>query len=414
MAEDKSSKTEKATPEQLRKAKEEGNIARTQDFSMWLTVLAFYILGPTALSNLFNLVTETLRDIAGLITAPSHATAMSILRDNLMGYVIVIAPVVLLCMFLGAMGHVVQGGVKPAAKRFKPKFNKLNIFKGIKSRFGMQALWAFVKTLLKFGVFGVIAYLGIKDTIALITGTGRRSIETVLMVVGDTAFKVMLWIIVAGLIIAVADYAVEKHRVEKSLRMSKDEIKREHKQQEGDPQIKGQRRARQREMGQRRMMAAVGESTVVLTNPVHVSVALKYVSGEGAPQVVAKGAGLLARRIREEAEATGVPIVRDVIIARTLYKMCEVDSYIPMEMYDTIATVLAFLMRMSDMRRTEGEHKSPIQHPGWNGVDLPDDLSDEALGITTFGGPEGASYDADPYAEENTRPYNRAGTGSVR
>lgn len=394
MAEDKSSKTEKATPQQKKKAREEGNIPRTQDVSMWLTVLAFYALGPAAIAALFDRVTLTLKDIARLIAGPSQEGALKILGENLTGYLTIIAPVTLLCLLVGTLGHVMQGGVKIYGKRFKPKWKKLNPITGIKNLFGIQAAWTFTKTMIKFVVFGLIAYLTVKDTITLVTGTGTRSVANILDVVSAAAMRVILWICVVGLVIAVFDYSVEKYRVEKSLRMSKDEIKRENKQQEGDPHVKGQRRAKQREMGQRRMMAAVGESTVVLTNPVHVAVALRYVSGEGAPQVVAKGAGLLAGRIREEASAHGVPIVNDVIMARTLYKLCEIDSYIPFELYDAIAQVLAFVMRMSDLKRGGGEHATPLKHPGFNGTDLPDDLTDDALGITRFAAPEGASYAA--------------------
>ena len=145
-------------------------------------------------------------------------------------------------------------------------------------------------------------------------------------------------------------------------------------------------------MGRRRMMAAVGEATVVVTNPTHVAIALKYEQGEGAPQVVAKGAGHLAKRIRQEAEAHEVPMVRDVLVARMLYKLCEVDAYIPFELYDAIANVLAFVMRMSDLQRSSHVHNSPLRHPDFNGVDLPEDLTDEALGITAYAEPE--SHDA--------------------
>lgn len=398
MADDKSSKTEKATPQQKKKAKEDGNVARTQDLSMWLTVLAFYVLGPWVMSSLFDLITQMLKDAGKVIVKPDPAQAVQILSEGMIGFVRVAAPVIVLCMFLGTLGHLVQGGGKIYGKRFKPKWKKLNAFTGIKNLFGMQAAWTFVKTMIKFVVFGVVAYMTVRDTITALSGTGTRHVESILSVVASASYALIVQICVIGLVIAIFDYAVEKYRVDKSLKMSKDEIKREHKQQEGDPHVKGQRRARQRELGQRRMMAAVGDSTVVLTNPVHVAVALRYVSGEGAPQVVAKGAGLMAQRIREEAAANNVPVVADVILARTLFKMCEVDSYIPFELYDTIATVLAFIMRMSELRRTEGSHTSPVKHPGWNGVDLPADLSDDALGITKFAAPEGASYSADPYA----------------
>ncbi len=396
MAEDKSAKTEKATPQRRKKAREEGNIPRTQDLSMWLTVLTFYVLGPAAITALFDRVTVMLKQIAALIADPDADGALRILGDALLGFVIIIAPVVLTCMVAGSLGHIAQGGITVSAKRFAPKWKKLNPVTGIKNMFGMQAAWTFTKTMLKFVVFGLVAFLAVRDTIAQVTGGGSRSLPGILSVVTSTALSVILLISVLGLIIAIADYGVERYRVEKSLRMSKDEIKREHKQQEGDPHVKGQRRAKQREMGQRRMMAAVGESTVVLTNPAHIAVALKYVSGQGAPQVVAKGAGLLAARIRQEAAAHGVPVVRDVIMARTLYKLCEVDSYIPFELYDAIAQVLAFVMRMSDLRRAAGEHSSPLRHAGFNGVDLPEDLTDEALGVSAMAGPEGASYDPRP------------------
>lgn len=398
MAEDKSSKTEAATPQQKKKAKEEGNVARTQDLSMWLTVLAFYVLGPWTLSSLLTQVTDMLHEVGQLIVEPSLDASLRILSEALWETLVIAGPVVALCMVLGTLGHLVQGGGKIYAKRFKPKWKKLNPVTGIKNLFGVQAAWTFVKTILKFVVFGAVAYVTVQDTITALTGTGTRSVETVLAVVGSASYTLILWICAIGLVIAIFDFAVEKYRVDKSLKMSKDEIKREHKQQEGDPHVKGQRRARQREMGQRRMMAAVGESTVVLTNPVHVAVALKYTSGEGAPQVVAKGAGLLAKRIKEEAAANNVPVVTDVILARTLFKMCEVDSYIPFELYDTIATVLAFIMRMSDLRAADGVHVSPVRHPGFNGVDLPKDLTDDALGITKFAAPEGASYAPDPFA----------------
>lgn len=389
MSEDKSSKTEKATPQQLKKAREEGNIARTQDLSMWLTVLVFVVLGRHMVDELHTAFAELMKAAAQIIVDPEVGVATQYFRSAMLDCLRIMAPIVLGCMIVGALGHLVQGGLKGVStKRFKPKWKKLNAFTGLKNMFGAQSAWTFAKTLIKFVVFGVIAYSIVDDTMKQITGTGQWSMTTVLEVTTDSAMKVLQQIAAVGLVIAAADYAMERHRVEKSLRMSKDSIKRENKQQEGDPHVKAQRRAKQREMGSRRMMAAVGESTVVLTNPAHVAVALKYEQGSGAPQVVAKGAGHLAKRIRDEAAANDVPMVRDVIVARMLYKMCEVDSYIPFELYDAIAQVLAFVMRMSELRgpaaRGDDAHDSPLRHPEYNGTDLPDDLTDEALGIQAY------------------------------
>lgn len=388
MSEDKSSKTEKATPQQKKKAKEEGNVPRTQDLSMWLTVLVFVVLGQRMIQALFEEVHYLLEWVTQVIAAPDLGTATLLFRDAMLKALLIMGPIVLGCMFVGALGHVVQGGLQIYSKRFKPKWKKLNPITGLKNMFGAQAAWTFAKTLLKFVVFGAIAYGVVQGTIGTISSAGRWSVGSLLGITGDAAMTVIRDIAAVGLIIALADYAMERHRVEKSLRMSKDEIKREGKQQEGDPHIKAQRRAKQREMGRRRMMAAVGEATVVVTNPTHVAIALKYEQGEGAPQVVAKGAGHLAKRIRQEAEANQVPMVRDVIVARVLYKLCEVDAYIPFELYDAIANVLAFVMRMSDLQRRDHVHNSPLRHPDFNGTDLPEDLTDEALGITAYAEPE--------------------------
>ncbi|GAB95886.1 flagellar biosynthetic protein FlhB [Kineosphaera limosa] len=384
MSEDKSSKTEKATPQKQKQAKEEGNIARTQDLSMWLTVLVFVFIGPMLIRQLFDDTTLQLEWITRIIEAPDLGTATQYFRSGLLNSLKIILPIALLCMVFGALGHIVQGGMKIYAKRFKPKWKKLNPWTGLKNMFGMQAAWTFVKTLVKFAVFGSIAYFAVQGTIATLSGSGRWAIGSLFGITADTAMAVVRDIAIVGLVIAAADYAMERRRVDKSIRMSKDEIRRESKQQEGDPHVKGQRRAKQREMGRMRMMAAVGEASVVVTNPAHIAVALKYEQGEGAPQVVAKGAGHLAKRIREEAQAHEVPVVRDVIVARMLFKLCEVEEYIPFELYDAIANVLAFVMRMSDLQRTDRVHTSPLRHPDYNGVDLPEDLSDEALGITAY------------------------------
>lgn len=382
MAEDKSNKTEKATPQKVKQAREEGNVPKTQDLSMWLTVLIFVVLGPAMLTRTRDSFSEMMHGVAGVAVKPELGTATQLFRQSMIGTLTLIAPIVLGCMIAGVVGHVVQGGVKPSPKRFKPKWKKLNPIGGLKNMFGLHGVWTLVKTLIKFVVFGLVAYNIVAGAVTQIAGSGSWSVGAVLHVVFDASMNVIRTIAVVGLVIAAADYAMERHRVNKSLKMSKDEIKRENKQQEGDPMVKGQRRARQREMGRRRMMAAVGEASVVMTNPAHVSVALKYERGSGAPQVVAKGSGHLALRIRQEAVAHDIPIVEDVLVARMLYKLCDIDEFIPFELYDAIAEVLAFVMHLSNRGAAAGTHESPLRHPDFDGT-LPDDLTDAALGIRT-------------------------------
>jgi flagellar biosynthetic protein FlhB len=159
-----------------------------------------------------------------------------------------------------------------------------------------------------------------------------------------------------GLAVAGLDYLMERRRVEKGMRMSRDEIKREHRQSEGDPHQKGALRGRQREISRNRMMADVATADVVLVNPTHVAVALRYESGSGAPRVVAKGAGVIAARIREEAEKHRRPMVADVPLARTLYAACEVGQEIPVDLYDAVAKVLAFIMALRTRGSVTGVH----------------------------------------------------------
>lgn len=380
MAEDKASKTEKPTPQKLKQAREEGNLPKTQDLSMWLTVLVFVGIGPFVISNLHTRFGETLHGISGIIGDPDLSQATTLFRDSLLSVLWIVAPLAIGCMIAGVFGHAIQGGVKPHSKRFKPKWKKLNPLTGLKNMFGIQGAWNLVKTLIKFAVFGTIAYTILSRAVVQIAGSGVWSVGAVLDVVMSSAMQIIITVAIVGIVIAAADYAVERIRVHRSLKMSMYEIKKENKQQEGDPMMKGMRRQKQREMGRRRMMAAVGDATVVMTNPSHVSVALRYEKGAGAPQVVAKGTGRLALRIREEAEAREVPCVEDVLIARMLYKLCEIDDYIPFELYDAIAQVLAFVMRMSEKGEKGGSHETPLSHPGFDGT-LPDDLTDEALGI---------------------------------
>ncbi|HYO17511.1 MAG TPA: EscU/YscU/HrcU family type III secretion system export apparatus switch protein, partial [Dermatophilaceae bacterium] len=307
--------------------------------------------------------------------------ATELLRTGMLDAMKVSAPLILGCMVLGTLGHVVQGGVQVYGKRFKPKWKKLNPGPGLKNMFGQQAAWTFAKTMLKFAVFGLVSYQVMRGAMEGLTLSGTWSVGAIIEVGGGASMNLLRTIVMVGLVIAALDYMMERHRVEKSLKMTKDAIKKESRQSEGDPQLKAALRSKQREMGRRRMMAAVGEASVVMVNPSHIAVALRYTRGGGAPQIVAKGAGHLAQRIRDEADVHGVPMIRDVVVARTLYKLCEVGSYIPLELYDVIAQVLAFVFHLEQKGKKAGTHDTPVKHAHGSNDEPPEDLSDEALGI---------------------------------
>ena len=380
MAEDKSQKTEKPTGKRRKEAKQEGNIPRTPDLSAWLTIVVFVLVGPAVVGRLHDHFVRMIGQVRSIADTPDVTVLTEVLREGMLGALWVAAPLVLGCMALGTLGHVVQGGMSIYAKRFKLRWKKLNPGPGLKRMFGQQAAWTFAKTMLKFAVFGLVAYQVMRGALEGITISGSWSIGAIVEVGGGAAMNLLRVTAMVGLVIAALDYLVERRRVEKSLKMTKEEIKKENKQSEGDPYMKAAMKGRQREVGRRRMMAAVGEASVVMVNPAHVAVALKYVPGGGAPEVVAKGAGHLAARIRQEAQAHDVPMVRDVIVARTLYKLCGVGTCIPIELYDAIAHVLAFVFHLEQRGTKAGTHDSPISYPGLNG-EAPQDLSDEALKI---------------------------------
>lgn len=380
-SEDKSSKTEKPTAQRRKQAREEGNIPRTPDLSAWLTVIIFAVAAPFSVVWLRELFVELTSQWGSLISQPDVTRYGEILRQALFGTLKVVAPFLLATMLVGSAGHIVQGGLKIYGKRFKPQWKKLNPATGIKQMFTKHQVWVLTKTLLKLIVFGFVAYQVAAGALEEMIGGSHWSIAGLAEVTTSASMDLLRIVAGTGLVIAAIDWFMERIRVEGTLKMTKDEIRRESKQSEGDPHVKGHIRAKQREMGRRRMMAAVGEASVVMVNPTHVAVALKYTQGEGAPQVVAKGTGFLAQRIRDEAEAREVPVVRDVIVARTLYKMCEVGQFIPPELYDAIAQILAFIFRLDERDATGTVHDSPLRENRVADDEVPDDLRDAALGI---------------------------------
>jgi flagellar biosynthetic protein FlhB len=184
-------------------------------------------------------------------------------------------------------------------------------------------------------------------------------IDTVLNTVHGTAISLVRRVTLAALILAAADYAVARRRTDKQMRMTKQEVKDEHKQSEGDPLVKSAIRSRQLAMARSRMMADVGTADVLLVNPTHIAVALRYEPDKGAPRVVARGAGAIAARIRELAEEAQVPTVQDVPLARALYRSCEVGQEIPRELFAAVAQVLAFVISRRMRGQYGGAHHSP-------------------------------------------------------
>lgn len=353
---DKSQKTEKPTPQRRKQARKDGQVPRSADVTAWLTVLSFSILAPMTVDRLRETFETLMGRIPGLMAAPEPGPAVEVLKIAARGTANAIAPMLFSAMAMAILGGVAQGGLKISAKRFKPKFENLNVGKGVKRWFSVQAAWGLAKTLLKFGVLGGVAWVVVGGAAQVSMGTSHWSLSSAVAAAVGSAIKLIRVAAFVGLAIAALDFLVERRRVNKGMMMSHDEIKREHRQSEGDPYQKGALRRRQRELSRNRMMASVATADVVIVNPTHVAVALKYEPGAGAPTVVAKGAGVIAAKIREEAEKHHRPMVADIQLARTLYAACEVGQEIPVELYDAVARILAFIMALSRKRSVAGTH----------------------------------------------------------
>ncbi|HEY5248629.1 MAG TPA: EscU/YscU/HrcU family type III secretion system export apparatus switch protein [Dermatophilaceae bacterium] len=343
---DKSQKTEKPTPQRRKQAHRDGQVPRSADITAWLTVLSFSFLGPMTMDRLRESFATLMALLPDVMAKPEPSSALEALKVAADGAGAAITPMLASAMGLAILGGVAQGGLKMSPKRFQPKFEHLNVGKGVKRWFSVQAAWGLVKTLLKFGLLGWVAWVILSASAQAALAGGHWSLSAMVATAVEAAFKLIRTAAFVGLVIAAFDYLVERRRVNKGMMMSLEEVKREHRQSEGDPYQKGALRRRQREISQNRMMADIANADVVLVNPTHVAVALKYEPGSGAPTVVAKGAGVIAAKIREEAEKHRVPMVADIPLARLLFKACEIGQEIPVELYDAVARVLAFIMAL--------------------------------------------------------------------
>jgi flagellar biosynthetic protein FlhB len=354
-------KTEKPTPKRLKEARKEGQVARTPDLGGWATVLLLSLLVPSMLSHEVDALTGYMARALRVVEDPTVSSATTLLVEGAGHAFVSLLVLGSIVMVVGVACALAQGGFALATKQVKPSAKKLDPIKGAKRIFGPQALWEGVKILVKSAVVALIVWSGIKTMLPLVGGLVPTS--TVLDLVGQSVVELLRTIALAGLVMAGLDYAVQRRRIGKQTRMSHQEIKQEHKQTEGDPHLKGSIRAKQLSMSRNRMIADVAHADVVLVNPTHVAVALRYEAERGAPRVVARGAGAVATRIREQAAEHGVPMVRDVPLARALHRSTEVGQIIPPELFAAVASVLAFVMTQvaTPGRRATvtGTHRSP-------------------------------------------------------
>jgi flagellar biosynthetic protein FlhB len=338
-----SDKTEAPTPKRKREARKEGRIAKSPELSTWGAVLLASFVLPMTLASSAKAVRDLLAQTGEVIARPNQAEALGLLGVGGRALIAGVTPVALAMVVFAVLANVAQTGGVVAPKRLKPKAEHINPLKGFKRLFSKESGWNTVKVLVRTLVLAGAAWLPLQSAVQELGTVEQPRLRALIGAVGTQGLQMVRLVAVAGLLLGVLDFVVVKRRLVKSLRMTKQEVRDEHRQSEGDPFVRGQIRARQREMSRNRMIAAVADASVVIVNPTHVAVALRYEPGGGAPRLVAKGRGEVARRIREEAERHQVAMVRDVPLARALHDSCDLDQPIPAELYEAVAKVLAFV-----------------------------------------------------------------------
>ncbi|MCC6501706.1 MAG: flagellar biosynthesis protein FlhB [Deltaproteobacteria bacterium] len=347
MADNDQERTEQATSRRREQSYQEGNFATSKEVSTLFMVAAgvivLYFSGLWMFSGLADVMKKCFHLYRGELTVKELHT---IFKDLSLSFLMIIAPALLIPIF-GAISYVVQNGINFTAKPLAPDFKKINPLAGFKKIASMNSIAELVKSILKISVLTYVVFLAVKKEWLNMPVLIDMDVAASAAYIAKVSFAIMVKTVWVLVVIAAIDYAYQKWTFEKGLRMSKEEIKEEMKETEGDPIIKARIKSMQREMARKRMMADVPKADVVITNPTHIAVAIRYDREKGgAPIVVAKGAGFVAEKIRELARKSGVPVLENKPLARTLYKTVRIGMEIPADLYKAVAEVLAYVYRL--------------------------------------------------------------------
>lgn len=350
---DDSEKTEEPSQKKLADAHKKGDVAKSQEVSLWfgmvgVTVVVAFFLGPMA--------ARLAVPLAAFLERPHEFVleggGILVLAQQLgLAVVSAVALPALALVVLAVTGNLVQHMPVFSAEGLKPKFSKISPLSGLKRIFGPQGMMNFLKGLAKLVIVTVVVFLVVWPERDKLEALVRVDLAVIPLLLQTMALKVLGGVLAILTIIAGVDFMFQRQQWTKKQRMTQQEVKDEHKQMEGDPAVKAKLRQIRMERGQKRMMAQVPTATVVVTNPTHYSVALKYEDGMAAPVCVAKGIDRVALKIREIAREHDIPIVENVPLARALHATVEVDDEIPPEHYKAVAQVIGYVMRLKGKLR---------------------------------------------------------------
>jgi flagellar biosynthesis protein FlhB len=353
-AEGPGEKTEDPTPKKLGDAREEGQVARSTDLITASALIALFLTLRIFVGRIGNQFIEAFYEFYGNIVKVTDddfhiVTANALLRESIYRILLILLPIFVIAVMVVIVVNVFQVKWKVTTKPLKPKPDKFNPIKGFKKIFSKDKLVDTLKEVLKILAIMYIAYNTLIDYSGDLQKLYDMELIQAVEFIGDIVIKLGLNISIVFLIIGMADYIYQKFKFKKEMRMSKQEVKDEYKQSEGDPHIKGKIKNKMREISQRRMMQMLPEADVVITNPTHFATAIKYDKDTGeAPILVAKGADFLAQKIKEVARENHIEIVENKPLARMLYYNVEIGNEIPPELYQMTAEVLAYVYNLKN------------------------------------------------------------------
>lgn len=348
---DTGDKTEQPTGKKLEDARKEGNVPQSKEVTIAITLVAsFYVFKlfyPLVKSQMLDVIKDQLQ-MVGYTQSLDISNLQDVFIKCLLKYAIAAIPLLLVVGFAAIVISMAQTKLLVNFKSLKPKFDRMNPIQGIKKLFSLKGFIEVLKSLLKIFLLMYIIYICISKKLDMLPKLIDSTIDEVALFTGNVIFDIINKVVIAFAAIAVADYIYQRFQYIKNLRMTKQEVKEEYKNIEGDPQVKGKIKQKQQEMSRARMMQDVPTADVVIKNPTHFAVALKYDHiNQGAPVVVAKGQDHVALKIIDIAEKNDISVVENVPLARALYAAVEIGSEIPAEFYNPVAEILAHIYSLN-------------------------------------------------------------------
>ena len=348
-------KTEEPTSKKLQDARKEGQVAKSKEITNLFELLTFFALlyfwtrymGTFFIGNMYDIYSQIPEYIKMYDGRIQEQTISALFIQSLLRVLLILAPFLAIGFFVSFVTNLVQVKWRPTTKPLQPKFNKLNPVSGFKRFFSINSLVELLKSLLKIGLVAYVVYSYLKKNMPPLYQFYDLSLNQGIMVIGMLVVSLGIRVSLFYAVIALLDFIYQKVKFKNDMKMTKQEVKDEFKNQEGDPQIKSKQRQRMQEASRRRMMQQLPQADVVITNPTHYAVAIKYDPElYDAPYVIAKGADYLAQRIKETAKENHIEIVENKPLARMLYANVEVGSVVPPELYQAVAEVLAFVYHL--------------------------------------------------------------------